>query len=91
VHLLRSGTSSGAVVVYGRGLGTVLVFETKADGTSAPISGLKLPEVNIDGRTGTELATALGTVLTFERDGVRYTVAGLVPPVAVENAARSLR
>ena len=91
VHLLRSGTSSGALVVYGRGLGTVLVFETKANGRSAPISGLKLPEVNIDGRTGTELATALGTVLTFERDGVRYTVAGLVPPVAVENAARSLR
>jgi len=91
VHLLRSGTSSGAVLVYGRGLGTVVVFETKADGGSAPLSGLRLPEVNVDGRTGTELATALGTVLTFERDGVRYTVAGLVPPVAVENAARSLR
>jgi hypothetical protein len=47
--------------------------------------------VNIDGRTGTELATALGTIVTFERDGVRYTVAGSVPPVAAENAARALR
>jgi outer membrane lipoprotein-sorting protein len=91
VHLLRSGRSSGALVVYGRGLGTVLVFETKVNGAGTPMGGLKLPEVNVDGRTGTELATALGTVLTFERDGVRYTLAGLVPPVAVENAARSLR
>jgi hypothetical protein len=29
--------------------------------------------------------------VTFERDGVRYTVAGSVPPVAAENAARALR
>ena len=51
----------------------------------------RLPQVNIDGRTGTELATALGTIVTFARDGVRYTVAGSVPPVAAENAARGLR
>ena len=50
----------------------ILVFETKADARSAPMQGMKLPEVNIDGRTGTELATALGTVLTVERDGVQY-------------------
>jgi len=52
--------------------------------------GLKLPQVNIHGRTGTELATALGTIVTVQRDGVRYTVAGSVPPVAAENAARAL-
>ena len=47
--------------------------------------------MNIDGATGTELATALGTMITFERGGVSYTVVGSVPPAAVENAARGLR
>ena len=53
--------------------------------------GSGLPQVNIDGATGTELATALGTIVTFERGGVSYTVLGSVPPAAVENAARGLR
>jgi len=90
VHLIRSGRDGGALVVYGRGLGAVLVFESRADGRSALLHGLKLPQVNIHGRTGTELATALGTIVTVQRDGVRYTVAGSVPPVAAENAARAL-
>ena len=47
--------------------------------------------MNIDGATGTELATPLGTIVSFERGGVAYTVAGSVPPVAAENAARGLR
>ena len=29
--------------------------------------------------------------MTFERDGVTYIVAGSVPPVAAENAARGLK
>jgi hypothetical protein len=90
-HLIRNGREAGALGVYGRGLGAILVFESKASNGSAPLRGLRLPQVNIDGRTGTELATALGTIVTFERDGVRYTVAGSVPPVAAENAARALR
>ena len=39
-------------------------------------------------RLGEELDTALGTVVSFERGGVRYTVAGSVPPAAAEAAAR---
>ena len=77
--------------MYGRGLGAILVFQTKAEPRGAARSALTLPQVNIDGATGTELATALGTMLTFERDGVRYTVVGSVPPVAAENAARGLK
>ena len=52
---------------------------------------LRLPQVNINGATGTELATALGTVVTFERNGISYTVAGSVPPQAAEQAARELQ
>ena len=89
VRLTRQGGELGAVSVYGSGLGSVLVFQRPA-GDADPIAG-RLPQVNVDGATGTELATALGTIVTFERGGVAYTVAGLVPPVAAENVARGLR
>ncbi len=89
VRLVQMGSESGAVSMYGRGLGAILVFQTKAKPQER--STLTLPQVNIDGATGTEIATALGTMLTFTRDGVRYTLVGSVPPVAAENAARGLK
>ena len=93
VRLVRVGDSKGALAVYGEGLGGILVFQHEADSGKAPTeaAGKGLPQINIDGATGTELATALGTMVTFERGGVDYTVVGSVPPAAVENAARGLR
>jgi outer membrane lipoprotein-sorting protein len=90
VSLIRSDNENGALVTYGKGLGQILVFQHKA-GAENGKSDLRLPTVNIDGATGTELATALGTIVTFNRDGVGYVVAGSVPPLAAENAARGLR
>jgi len=91
VRLVRLDGSKGALSVYGEGLGAVLVFQHEAGGPKQPDGGSALPQVNIDGATGTELATALGTMVTFERQGVGYTLVGSVPPTAVENAARGLR
>jgi outer membrane lipoprotein-sorting protein len=90
VGLVRTGDSLGAITSYGEGMGAILVLQQEA-GAGGGLGELELPQVNIDGATGTELATALGTVVTFERDGVSYTVVGSVPPVAAENAARGLR
>ncbi len=92
VRLVRFGSESGALVSYGQGMGAILVLEHRADGTAQPQGrdGLRLPQVNIDGATGSELATGLGTVLMFERGGVSYTVLGSVGPSAAENAARDL-
>jgi outer membrane lipoprotein-sorting protein len=96
VRLVDFGDTKGALSTYGRGLGAIVVVQHKVDaGTKDQGAGAgpvkDLPKVNIGGATGTELATALGTVVTFERGGVSYTVAGSVPPVAAENAARGLR
>jgi len=93
VRLVRFDGAAGALSAYGEGLGGILVLQRKAstDEPEAERDALPLPQVNIDGATGTELATALGTVVTFERGGVSYTVLGSVPPVAAENAARDLR
>jgi outer membrane lipoprotein-sorting protein len=94
VRLVDTGDQPGAVVVYGRGLGAIVVFQHKADTSGGQdkqaFDASQLPRVNIDGATGSELATPLGTVVTFTRGGVTYVVAGSVPPVAAENAARGL-
>jgi hypothetical protein len=89
VRLVSSPEGQGALSVYGQGLGAILVFQSK--GKENPLASLKLPRIAIGSATGSELATALGTVLTFQRDGVSYVVAGSVPPLAAENAARGLR
>jgi outer membrane lipoprotein-sorting protein len=74
----------------GHGVSAIAVVQ----GSSKPGEKLDLPEglpkVQIDGATATELPTALGTLLTFERSGVRYLLAGAVTPAALEAAARGL-
>jgi outer membrane lipoprotein-sorting protein len=89
VRLVRIGDESGALSTYGRGLGAIAVLQHK--GSTGEENPLQLPKINIDGATGTELATPLGTLVTFTSGGVSYVVAGSVPPVAAENAARGLR
>jgi hypothetical protein len=96
VRLVKFGEEKGALSVYGRGLGAIAVFQRRAEPGAKPLfgggrDGITLPQVNIDGDSGSELATALGTLLSFESGGISYVVAGSVPPVAAENAARDLR
>ncbi len=82
-----------AVTTHGSGPGTIAVLEGKAEtGSSSQTSPLPegLQQVKINGTIASELPTELGTLLTFERDGVRYLVAGAVPPAAVEAVAKGL-
>jgi outer membrane lipoprotein-sorting protein len=90
VRLVNVSGSPGAVSVYGEGMGAIVVLQHEAGPQDAADGELELPEINIDGATGTEIATPLGTLVRFQRDGVAYTVLGSVPPVAAENAARGL-
>ena len=59
-------------------------------GAAKSASSTGLPTVTVNGATGTELATALGTLIRFERGGIGYIVLGSVPPAAAEAAARGL-
>jgi outer membrane lipoprotein-sorting protein len=98
VSLLDWGGSPAALVSYGQNLGGVVVIEQTADSTKAAGTtstgdhhhGLNLPTVSINGATGQELDTALGTMVRFTRGGVAYTVAGSVPAAAADAAARAL-
>ena len=93
-QLKRLG-SDGVLVTYGEGLDGIAVFEKKSDGAPQQPqqqgdNGLSLPTVSIDGTSGQELPTALGTVVRFTRGGVEYTVVGSQPAATVIAAARAL-
>ncbi|HEY2436685.1 MAG TPA: hypothetical protein VGH93_05855 [Solirubrobacteraceae bacterium] len=90
VRLASTNSKDAALVTYGEGLGGIAVLESASNPASDEKTLESLPTVSINGSTGHELATALGTVLTFRRGGVQYTVIGSVPPSAAEAAARAL-
>jgi outer membrane lipoprotein-sorting protein len=76
---------------HGHGPATVAVLEAKSKGAKSEEESLGgLSKVTINGTSASELRTELGTLLTFERSGVRYLVAGAVSPATVEEVARGL-
>jgi outer membrane lipoprotein-sorting protein len=89
-----AGANHPKVRTTGHGVSSIAIVERTASATKsgAGIPGLPegLPKVKINGATATELATPLGTVLSFERAGVRYLLLGSVTPSALEAAARGL-
>jgi outer membrane lipoprotein-sorting protein len=96
VQLLDWGGQPAALVTYGQGLGGIAVIEQSAQGqpqqsrAGGDHAGLALPTVSINGHSGQELATALGTVIRVSSGAVDYTVLGSVPPAAAEAAAKEL-
>jgi outer membrane lipoprotein-sorting protein len=81
------------VTTHGQGITSVAVLESKSKEGSKQSSSTTeegLQKVKINGIEASELPTALGTLLSFERSGVRYLVAGAVSPAAVEAVAKGL-
>ena len=94
VRLIGDVESQTIVVTYGQGLGGIVVVERKAHAASGggPAEPLgSLPTVALDGVTAHELATQLGTIVTWQHGGVSTTLAGSIPAAAAEAAARELR
>jgi hypothetical protein len=94
IRLVGPADSRAALVVYGQGLGAIVVVERAKDtsgGSGAAGAMSSLPAVSVDGVTGHELATQLGTIITWDRGGVTYVLAGSIPNGAAETAAASLK
>jgi outer membrane lipoprotein-sorting protein len=89
-HVGLAGKDS-ALVVYGQGLGAIVVVERKADSKAAGGAITGLPTVSLNGVTAHELATQLGTVIEWSQGGTSYVLAGSLPPAAAESAARELK
>lgn len=93
-----SGSSSNGanpphVTTHGTGLAAIALLESPVkagakESTSSELEGL--PKVSINGTSATELPTPLGTLLSFERAGVRYLLAGSVTPASIEAFARGI-
>jgi outer membrane lipoprotein-sorting protein len=81
------------VATHGKGLESIAVLESavKTGKDESSESGLEgLQKVSINGVSASELPTQLGTLLSFERAGVRYVLGGSVTPGAIEEFARGL-
>jgi len=104
-HPARPAGEHGAkLTTHGAGPGAVAVLASSRHGEardkrtqdsgsqgSAESQALEgLPKVSIEGTEASELRTELGTILSFERGGVRYLLAGAVGPAEVEAVARGL-
>ena len=99
-----SATDSGAspsehssgrpkLTTRGHGISAVEILEetlSQSAGKSGEGLPEELPKVKINGTSASELATPLGTLLSFERSGVRYLLLGSVSPAAIEAVARGL-
>ena len=89
------GADAGALLVYGQGLGSIVVLEQKADPGAAKRPAK--PAASTSRRSS--IAGALGQRARHLRSapsprvtkgGVAYTVLGSVPAAAIEAAARDL-
>jgi outer membrane lipoprotein-sorting protein len=94
-HDSEQGGEHPKLTTFGKGPTTIAVLEDASKShTAEPSSSTPPPEglqqVKINGVEASELPTQLGTLLSFERAGVRYLVAGAVTPSAVEAVAKGL-
>jgi hypothetical protein len=91
----------GALLVYGQGLGSVLVMQQPTSAAGArqvQLStsngehqrGIVLPTFSVHGATAQELDTALGSFVRFTSGGVTYTLLGSVDSRTARAAARGL-
>ncbi len=88
-----NGNDKPKVTVHGKGLGAIVLAESpvKAGSKESGASQLEgLQQVDINGSKASELPTQLGTLLSFERAGMRYLLVGSVTPSAIETFARGL-
>ena len=88
-----SAADKPSLTTHGHGPTAIAVLESKSQAgagksASEPLEGL--PKVAINGASASELRTELGTLLSFERSGVHYVLAGSVTPAAIEAFARGL-
>ena len=90
----------GAVLTYGEGWGTVVLAEKPGrDGGTDPQTaeeddgrgGFEVPTVDLGGGvTAREISTPVGSTLSWNADGVSYSLSGSVPAAELRDAARGL-
>ncbi|HTA14402.1 MAG TPA: hypothetical protein VK781_06040 [Solirubrobacteraceae bacterium] len=88
-----AGAARPHVSTHGKGLAAITLVEDPVQAGEKEAAGSEtegLQKVSINGSSASELPTALGTLLSFERAGVRYLLVGSVTPASIEAFARGL-
>ena len=91
VHAFSFQGHRAVVLVYGRGLGSVVVLEQRADPSTSKDMLASLPAVKIGTVRGHELDTTLGTLVRFTHGGLTYTIVGSQRPSTIVAAASALQ
>jgi outer membrane lipoprotein-sorting protein len=92
----KHGSEAPKLTTSGSGPGTIAILESRASNGAKGSKGSSLalpeslPKVKLNGVSAAQLATPLGTLLSFERSGVRYLLAGSVTPSTLQAVARGL-
>ncbi|HLI33093.1 MAG TPA: hypothetical protein VKU89_10205 [Solirubrobacteraceae bacterium] len=85
------GSAAGRPTISRIGSGITAVLElkapAKAGASGSQAHSLGGERVSFDGVVAHQLATELGTILTFERNGYEYVFAGALQPAALQAAA----
>jgi hypothetical protein len=96
IRALGTGDHAAAAVVYGQGLGEIVVIERPADAPGKTAGGkagkpqVQLPTTDVNGVQAQVLETPLGSAVQWTRNGITYVVVGSAPRSVVEAAARGL-
>ena len=88
----------GAVLTYGEGWGTVVLAEKPGQENAQPPTadggdrgGFEVPTVDLGrGVEAREIATPVGSTLSWDADGISYSLSGSVPAAELRDAARGL-
>jgi outer membrane lipoprotein-sorting protein len=98
VRLVHLHGRPAALVTYGHGLDGLALLEQAGGHELLPSASVLnpntslgvLPHVSVNGAAASELATAIGTLLSWQSAGVGYTLAGSVTNASAEAAANGL-
>jgi outer membrane lipoprotein-sorting protein len=85
-----SGGEKPKVTIHGHGPSAVAVIEAKSHGAGEEGTPTGLEQVKVGSTTASQLKTELGTLLTFERAGIRYFLLGSVTPATIDAVASGL-
>jgi hypothetical protein len=91
VHAFSFNGRPAVVLVYGRGLGSVLVLEQRASSSTSSDMLSGLPAATVGNVRGHELDTTLGSLVRFTHGRVTYTIVGSQRPSTILQAARALQ
>ena len=88
--MLRNSKQQTTIIRYGTGLGSLTVMERTEDRLDPREPENNLPILKVDGKEVALIATPLGSVASFQSQGVNYVIFGSVTKAVLLQALKAL-